>query len=119
MVAVVVVAVERQFQVFQSGGSGCAQAKGTDGTDSCTCKCGDSTSSGQAKGTHCHLFATGQLFAQKEVCKLISLLELLSVIGFSILLLFCACANCEWNGMGACQDQALCVGCVDLHCKSA
>ena len=24
----------------------------------------------------------------------------------------------EWNEMGTCQDQALCVGCVDLYQES-
>ena len=49
------------------------------------------------------------------LCELISLVRTLLLVSLS----FCACANCEWNGMGACQDQALCVGCVDLHWKSA
>ena len=76
-----------------------------------------STSSGLTKGTYCYLFATGQSFAQMEACELISLVKTVSEYLF-ITLLFCACANCEWNGMGTCQDQALCVGCVDLYWKS-
>ena len=51
---------------------------------------------------------------REEACELISLVGTLFVA-----LSFCACANCEWNGMGACQDQALCAGCADLHWKSA
>ena len=37
-----------------------------------------SASSGQAKGAHCCLFATGQSFAQWEACELISLVETVS-----------------------------------------
>ena len=47
-------------------------------------------------------------------CKLISLVKTVSEHYYFVTLLFCTCANCEWNGMGTCQDQALCVGCVDL-----
>ena len=78
----------------------------------------ESTSNGLTKSTYCCVFATGQSFAQMEACELISLVRTVSESILLLCYLFCACANCEHNGMDTCQDQALCVGCVDLYQES-
>ena len=64
--------------------------------------------------THCCLFATGEQFAQRKR-ESFAVVRLFDYCG-SVVFCFCACASCENNGGGTCQDQAF-PSCLCRPCR--